>query len=94
MNSKKSLENRIRGWFPADPALTSSQKTKLALPKRPPTTRERLVGGLSASGGGLILMGLVFYFVPAYPKQADVAVLFAGTPLLVTAFLVRRTYKH
>jgi hypothetical protein len=95
MTLKGKLESRIRGWFPANPALTtSSQKTKLPLPKRSPTIQERLVGGLGASGGGLVLIGIVFYFVPAYPKQTDVAVLVAGMPLLVAAFLVRRTYKH
>ncbi len=91
----EKMLSRIRGWFPADPALTKgNQKTKLSAPKRPPTIRERLVGGLGASGGGLVLMGIIFYFVPSYPKEVDAAVLFAGIPLLVAAFLVWRTYKH
>jgi hypothetical protein len=72
----------------------ASQKTKQTIQKEPPTTRARIFAGLGAAGGGLTLMGIVFHFTPMYPKQADVVVLIIGIPLLVAAFLVRRTYKH
>jgi hypothetical protein len=92
---KRKEEKPVRGWFPKEPSLPLNAETKR--PKlstnRPPTLRERLVGGLGAAGGGLTLMGLVFYFVPAYPKLAVAGLLIVGVPLLSAAFIVRSTYK-
>jgi hypothetical protein len=72
----------------------ASQRTKQTIQKEPLTTRERVFAGLGAAGGGFTLLGIAFYFTPMYPRQADVVVLIIGVPLLVAAFLVRRTYKH
>jgi hypothetical protein len=72
----------------------ASHRTKQTIPKEPLTTSERVSAGLGAAGGGLTLLGIAFYFTPMYPRQADVVVLIIGVPLLVAAFLVRRTYKH
>jgi hypothetical protein len=71
-----------------------SQSTKRTNPKEQPTSRERIFAGLGAAGGGLTIMGLFFHFIHMYPSQADEVVLIIGVPLLVAAFLVRRTYKH
>lgn len=97
MNVKKNLENRIRGWLPAEPAHRTGnaniEKTKFRIRKGPPTMGERAVGGLGAAGGGLILLASVFYFVPIYPKQAVAIMLIAGIPLLVAAFVIDRITK-
>jgi hypothetical protein len=94
MKAKQSLQNRIRGWFPADPAFNAgSPKTALKIRKTPPTTRERLVGGLGALGGGLISMGIMFSFVPTYSHQLAFAILITGIPVLAAAVLVGRTNK-
>ena len=93
----KTIEHfkKLRGWFPSDPALAATnQKTKISNIKQPPTLRERLVGGLGASGFGLILMGVFFYFVPNYPKQANLALILTGATLLLAALFVSRTNKH
>jgi hypothetical protein len=94
---KKSLENRIRGWFPTDPAFrtgnANTEKSNIRIRKGPPTLRERAVGGLGAAGGVLTLSAVVFYFVPIYPKQAVTILLIAGIPLLIAAIIVNRTAK-
>jgi uncharacterized membrane protein YccC len=69
------------------------RKNRNLIRNGPPTTRERIVGGLGAAGGGLTLMAVVFYFIPMYPKQADAILLIIGVPLLTAAFIVRSTYK-
>jgi hypothetical protein len=94
MRFKDSSESRIRGWFPQEPCLNKGdQKTKLIVPKTPPTIQERLVGGLGAAGGTLIISGIIFSFVPSYPQTLAIAVLITGIPLLITAFLIRWTYS-
>ncbi len=95
MELRRNLK-KLRGWFPADPSITvTSRKTaKMSSKKYPPTLRERIVGALGAAGGGLTLMGLFFYFVPNYPKQANLAVIITGVTLLTAAILVRRSYKR
>lgn len=72
----------------------ANQRTKPIIQKMPLTARERVFAGLGVAGGGLILLGIVFHFTPMYPFYADRVVLVIGAPLLVAAFLVRRTYKH
>ena len=57
------------------------------------TTRERLFAGLGIPGVGLILLGVVFYLLPFYTFNHGVIMMGIGIPLLVAAFLVRRTYK-
>jgi hypothetical protein len=70
MKAKKSLESRIRGWFPKEPNFptnTMTPKIKVKKPKQPPTGRERLVGGLGgglgAAGGSLILEAVLTHFL-------------------------------
>lgn len=97
MKNKKAIEQQTRGWVPKEitlPANAHARKTKFTARKRPPTIRERLVGGLGAAGGSLTLSAIIFYFVPVYPKQAVVMLLISGVPLLVAAFLVSRTKKR
>ena len=72
----------------------ANQRTKPIIQKTPLTARERVFAGLGVAGGGLILLGIMFHFTPMYPFYADRVVLVIGAPLLVAAFLVRRTYKH
>ena len=72
----------------------ANQRTKPIIQKTPLTFRERVFVGLGFAGGGLILLGIVFHFTPMYPFFADRVVLVIGIPLLVAAFLVRRTYKN
>jgi hypothetical protein len=72
----------------------NNQRITPILPKAPLTIRERIFAGLGVVGGGLIVLGVVFHFTPMYPFFADKVVLVIGVPLLVAAFLVRRTYKH
>ena len=97
MKTKKSMMDKIQGWFPQEPnhpiGNVNAKKPKLTIRNGPPTTRERIVGGLGAAGGGLTLMAVVFYFIPVYPKQADAILLIIGVPLLTAAFIVRSTYK-
>ena len=98
MNVKKSLESRIRGWLPKEPALrtgnANAEKSKIRMRKDAVTLSERAVGGLGASGGGLILSAVVFYFIPIYPKPAVAILLIAGIPLLAAAVVVYRTEKN
>ena len=71
-----------------------SQRTRGVIHKQPPTIRERVFAGLAAAGGGLVGIGVFFYFAPIFPKQMVVITALAiGVPLLVAAFLVRRTPK-
>jgi hypothetical protein len=87
--------SKIRGWFPSDPAINAStKKPKLSTLTKQPTLKDRLVGGLGAAGGGLVIMGIFFSFVSSYPKLADYVLLVLGIPLLVAAILVRRTNKY
>jgi hypothetical protein len=70
----------------------NNQTTKRATQKTLPTLRERLFVGLGAAGGGLTVMGVVFYFVPTHPFKVYLVVL-VGVPLLAAAFLVKKTQK-
>jgi hypothetical protein len=98
MSTKKNLMNRIRGWFPTESALltcnSNIKKSNIKIPKGPPSMRERVVGGLGAAGGGLVGLGIIFYFVPMYPKQAVAILLIVGIPLLAAAIIVSRTTKN
>ena len=98
MNIKKSLESRIRGWFPKEPTLQtrslSLKKQKIIMQNGPLTLRERLVGGLGAAGGGTSLLGVFFYFAPTYPKLIATVLIVIGLPLLASAFIVRATYEN
>jgi hypothetical protein len=89
------LRNRLRGWFPVDPALNAkTQKPKSHSLNKQPTTKDRIVGGLGAAGGMLVLSGIILYFVPMYSRQSDALLLIIGVPLLAAAVLVWRTNKH
>jgi hypothetical protein len=94
MNVKRSLGNRIRGWFPQEPAsrvgIANSEKKNIRIRKKPPTMRERAVGGLGAAGGGLVLSAIVFYFVPIYSIQAIAIELIVGIALVAAAFIVTK----
>ncbi len=98
MNVKNTLKNRIRGWFPTESALltrnSNIKKSNIKTPKGPPTMRERVIGGLGAAGGGLVGLGIIFYFVPMYPKQFVTILLIVGIPLLAAAIIVSRTTKN
>jgi hypothetical protein len=61
-----------------------------------PSTQERLLGGLGIAGGGLTAMGVVSYFAPFYfpTGKVYVVLLIVGIPLLISAFLSRRTLKN
>ena len=67
----------------------NSQGTKLAN-QQPPTFRQRVFAGLGAAGGGLLGIGIFFYFAPVFPKNmAVITTLATGIPLLAAAFIVR-----
>lgn len=71
-----------------------SQRTPVAN-QQPPTSRERAFTGLATAGVGLTAIGIVFYFAPIFPKQmVIITTLSIGIPLLVAAFLVRRSTKN
>jgi hypothetical protein len=68
MTVKKSLENRIRGWFPQEPMIPKSS-AKIGyqpLPREPWVSRNRLALGLIGGvltvliGVGVIFGGLIF----------------------------------
>jgi len=95
MNTKKSWGSKIRGWFPSDPVSGAvTQKPKSPAQKAPPTLNDRLVGGLGAAGGGLILSAIIFSFVPEYPKQVLIFLPIAGVSLLTAACLIWRKDKN
>jgi len=71
-----------------------NQRTKPLIQTEPLTIRERVFTALGVAGGGLILLGVIFYFAPMYPTYSDIIVLVIGIPLVVAAFFVRRTYKN
>jgi hypothetical protein len=74
--------------------VTCFEKAKLTTPRRLPSAGERIFAGLASAGGGLTAIGTVFYLLPINPNQLVVtASLTIGVPLLVAAFLVRRTPK-
>jgi hypothetical protein len=86
---KISLLEHIRGWFPQETAVeTSNYKPKLPSLNKHPTRNDRLVGGLGAAGLGLVLSGIMFSYVPEYPKHAAEILIVVGIPLLVAAILV------
>jgi hypothetical protein len=97
MHGKKDLQNRIRGWLPKEPNIAidkvNTKKPKLTIRIKPPTIRERIVGGLGAAGGGLTIIGALFYFISPIPKQFIGIELIIGISLIVIAFFVRSTYK-
>jgi hypothetical protein len=94
INNKDKWKKSIRGWFPTEPALRSgrvnSKKSNIRIPKGPPTLKERVVGGLGAAGSGLILLAIVFYFVPIYSRQAIAIELIVGIALVAAAFIVTK----
>jgi hypothetical protein len=69
MNKKRSLESRIRGWFPCEPTLSKIPSTKInaqPLPIEPRLIRHRMLLGIA--GGvlsvlvalGVIYVGVIF----------------------------------
>lgn len=100
MTLKRDLATRIRGWLPKEPNLASGKlrKKKLRIKirgRKPPTIRDRLVGGLGGGGGALVLMGILNYILFSwYPKSFIFAEEGSGTVLLALAFFVWVTDKN
>lgn len=100
MKLKNYLEKRIYGWLPKEPNFASGKlKTKEHIIKlrrrKPPTIRDRLVGGLGGGGLALVLMGIFFYFLFSwYPKSFILTEELVGTVLLVLAFFIWITGKN
>lgn len=94
----------LAGIFLAAPMIISSvtalcitnaynQKQKSASGQSP-VIRQRIFAGLAIASAGLIAFGIAVYFQPFLFKQVTIITsLSIGIPLLVAAFLVRRTPK-
>ena len=66
MNVKKTLESRIRGWFPQEPKLSGKylQKSPIdAKVKMDKQTRRMSVSLLSVIGSLLLIFPIEFYFL-------------------------------
>jgi len=100
MNPKKYLETRIRGWLPKEPNLARGKlrikELKIKIRKRkPPTIRDRIVGGLGGGGGTLVLSGILNYVLfPWYLESFIFIEEVVGTLLLALAFFVWVTDKN
>ena len=64
MNAKKSLENRIRGWFPQQPKLPDAPvKDDFQLPKPKPGMERSCVLGLVGAISAVLIVAWQIFFV-------------------------------
>jgi hypothetical protein len=94
MRVKNQLRRRIRSWLPKEPdssrVLLKIKEFRIKIRHRkPPTERERVIGGLGGGGGALVLLGLMNYFLlPWYPMSFIIAEEAVGWSLVSLAFLI------
>ncbi len=89
MTAKKSLENRIRGWFPQEPNLPkrlATTKNKSEQPQKPGAATKFVLTGLI----GVVLL-TIGYFTGALPYIYRTAIGFFG--ILLTAISVFMAIK-
>jgi hypothetical protein len=100
VKNKKSLENHVRGWLPKEPNLARGKLRMKELRikfwrRKPPTIRDRLVGGLGGGGGALVLIGILNYVLfSRYPQSFIFVEEVIGILLLTIAFFVKVTDKN
>jgi hypothetical protein len=101
MNMKKALENRVRGWLPKEPSLSSSQKTKVAEMKiRGMTEWERKSFKISSITNAIMLIIFLgtHLLIDPYNRSIEVSIIswsiFVPSVTLVNLFLYRHYKKQ